>query len=60
MADVGDVDAMAAYSLQLLQDENKLKQFKQNALNQALRFNINEIVPMYENLYEQVAAQTAG
>jgi len=60
MADVGNVDAMAAYSLELLKDENKLKQFKQNALNQALRFNINEIVPMYETLYQQVLEQATA
>ena len=54
LTDVGDVEAMANYSLELLQDEAKLKQFKQNALSQALKFNIDSIVPMYERLYQDV------
>ena len=54
MADVGDVEAMARYSLELLRDEEKLTQFKKNALQQALRFHIDRIVPQYETLYRQV------
>jgi hypothetical protein len=38
----------------LLSDEKKLVQFKINALAQAQKFNINNIIPMYENLYESV------
>ena len=51
LTEVGDVDAMAAFSLALLQDEEKLAQFKKNALAQAEMFNINNIIPMYEKLY---------
>lgn len=51
LTDVGDVNAMAAYSLELLQDEAKLKLFKKNALEQAQKFNIDRIVPQYEELY---------
>lgn len=54
LTDVGDIDAMAAYSLSLLKDDVKLEQFKENALKQASRFHINQIVPMYEALYEKV------
>ena len=51
---VGDTEAMAAYSIELLSDEAKLTQFKQNALNQARRFNIDAIIPAYEALYASV------
>ncbi len=51
LTDVGDVNAMAAYSLELLQDEAKLSLFKKNALEQAQKFNIDRIVPQYEALY---------
>jgi len=51
LTEVGDVDAMAAFSLALLQDEEKLAQFKKNALAQAEKFNINNIIPIYEKLY---------
>jgi glycosyltransferase involved in cell wall biosynthesis len=54
LTDVGDIDAMVKYSIELLSDEKKLVQFKINALAQAQKFNINNIIPMYENLYESV------
>lgn len=54
LTEVGDVDAMAKYSLELLQDDEKLTLFKQNALKQAEQFKIANIVPMYEKLYESV------
>lgn len=54
LTDVGDVEAMAKFSLELLTDDIKLNQFKQNALDQAQKFNINTIVPVYEKLYQQV------
>lgn len=54
---VGDTEAMAAHSIDLLSDEVKLNQFKQNALNQAQRFNIDAIIPAYEKLYNSVVGQ---
>jgi hypothetical protein len=45
---------MVKYSIELLSDEEKLIQFKQNALAQAQKFNINNIIPMYEKLYAAV------
>lgn len=54
LTDVGDTDAMAAYTIELFSDEVKLKQFKENALEQAKRFKISDIIPMYEALYERV------
>jgi glycosyltransferase involved in cell wall biosynthesis len=50
LTDVGDVESMAKYSIELLSDETKLNTFKENALAQAQRFNINNIVPQaYSN-----------
>lgn len=54
LTEVGDVEAMAAYSIELLTNEEKLVQFKKNALEQAQKFNIDRIIPMYEELYESV------
>lgn len=51
LTEVGDIDAIAKFSLELLKDEDKLKLFKKNALAQAQKFNINNIIPLYENLY---------
>lgn len=54
LTDVGDVEAMAKYSIELLTDDEKLARFKQNALQQARRFNIDNIIPQYEKLYESL------
>jgi L-malate glycosyltransferase len=53
MADVGDVDGMSQYAIELLKDEDKLLQFKQNAYEQACKFDILNIVPIYEKLYSK-------
>jgi N-acetyl-alpha-D-glucosaminyl L-malate synthase BshA len=53
LSNVGDVEDMAKNSIQLLLNEEKLMQFKKNALAHAATFNIDRIRPMYERLYEQ-------
>jgi N-acetyl-alpha-D-glucosaminyl L-malate synthase BshA len=53
LSDVGDVDDMCKNTLLLLSDEEKYKQFKKNSLEQAMKFDINSIVPEYENLYKK-------
>ncbi|MEY4595200.1 MAG: N-acetyl-alpha-D-glucosaminyl L-malate synthase BshA [Bacteroidota bacterium] len=60
MSDVGDVDSMAANALSILRDEQTLNKFKQQALEQAKRFDIHEILPIYESLYERVLKSAAS
>ncbi|MFM2134872.1 MAG: N-acetyl-alpha-D-glucosaminyl L-malate synthase BshA [Bacteroidota bacterium] len=55
MSEVGDVEDMANNALRILSDENVLQTFKRNALEQARRFDIKQILPMYEDLYRRVA-----
>jgi N-acetyl-alpha-D-glucosaminyl L-malate synthase BshA len=55
LADVGDVAAMAEHSMYILENDERLQAFKEQALAQARNFSIDKIVPMYEKLYEQVA-----
>jgi L-malate glycosyltransferase len=54
LCDVGDVERMANYAIQLLSDENMLQIFRKNALAQAKRFDIEHILPQYEEYYEEV------
>lgn len=54
LTEVGDIESMANHCIELLSNEEKLEQFKENALAQAQKFHINNIVPMYEKLYEEV------
>ncbi len=51
---VGDVDAMANKAIQLLKDEALYKSFVINAKNQAQKFDIKNVLHMYENLYKQI------
>ena len=48
LAAVGDVANMSKYAISLLSDENLLAKMKENAYQQALRFDIHNIVPAYE------------
>ncbi|MDB5190852.1 MAG: bshA [Segetibacter sp.] len=53
LANVGDVDTMSKCAIELLSDEVVLARFKQNAFEQAQRFDIQNIIPVYEKLYSK-------
>ncbi len=52
MGEVGDVDQMAKYAIEILEDEDRFQVYRANARKQADRFDINNIVPQYEELYK--------
>ncbi len=54
LLNVGDVQGMADKTLALLKDEAKLAQFKKNAFEQAQRFDIDVILPQYEDFYQKI------
>lgn len=56
VCEVGDVEQMSAYALKLAQDSDLLHTMKTNALESARRFDLPEIVPVYERLYESAYA----
>ena len=51
---VGNVDEMANNAITILENEDVLQRFRDNALEQAKRFDINNILPQYEAYYEEV------
>ena len=53
LSDVGDINDMSANAVKLLTDEKLLLEFKQNAVKQAQKFDINKILPVYEACYEK-------
>jgi N-acetyl-alpha-D-glucosaminyl L-malate synthase BshA len=55
---VGNVAEMAQKSLSLLQDEGMLAQFRTQALEQAKRFDIENIVPVYEEYYQEIISKS--
>ena len=57
LSPVGDVTSMVGYGLELLQDPQKLMEFKSNATERAKAFGIESIVPKYEEAYERALAE---
>jgi glycosyltransferase involved in cell wall biosynthesis len=54
---VGDVDDMAKKAISILKDDETLNRFKNNAYEQAKKFDITKILPLYEKLYQTVLKQ---
>jgi N-acetyl-alpha-D-glucosaminyl L-malate synthase BshA len=59
MSNVGDTEDMAKNAIYILEDEDRLKTFKKNAFAQAKRFEIDNILPMYESYYDEVCGTKA-
>lgn len=56
MSDVGDVEDMAKNVVYLLSDEARLEKFSKNAVKRAYEFDINNVLPQYEAVYEKALA----
>ncbi len=57
MGNVGDVPTMSRYAIEILQDDESLKQFKLNAAEHAQKFDISNVIPLYEKLYDDVLSK---
>jgi N-acetyl-alpha-D-glucosaminyl L-malate synthase BshA len=57
LSNVGNVDEMAANAIRLLSDEQLLNEFKANAYDQAFKFNITAVLPLYEAMYREVMSK---
>ncbi len=51
---VGDVEGMAEKAIYILEDDERLQQFKNNALERAKEFDLANILPIYEKYYSEV------
>jgi len=58
LCDVGDVDQMAKRALYILEDCDRLEQFKEAALSRAKDFELSKITPRYESYYQKIIEQT--
>jgi N-acetyl-alpha-D-glucosaminyl L-malate synthase BshA len=54
LSNVGDVEDMARNCMKLLGDDHLLQQFREQAFQQASKFDLSKILPLYESLYEEV------
>jgi len=58
IAEIGDVDRMAKYVIELLTNEKKYALFSQNARNRAVnKFDKSKIVPQYEEYYKKILSE---
>ena len=56
LSEVGDVDGMAANAVKLLRDDDVLQTFRKRAYAQAQRFDIEVVLPAYEEVYYRCLA----
>ena len=54
LSNVGDVEDMAQNAIKLLKDPDLLAKFRKNALKQAHKFDLAEILLQYEAIYKRV------
>lgn len=56
LAEIGNVEAMSNYTIKLLSNEELLAQMKINAKEQAIKFDLKNILPIYEEMYKTTIA----
>ena len=57
LSDVGDVNKMANDTIELLKNTEKLNAFKNNALAHAKTFDLPNILPQYEAVYQELSCK---
>lgn len=60
MSNVGDVDDMAAKAISILEDDEVLNRFKENAFTRAKDFDLKKILPLYINFYNKIIEKNAA
>jgi len=53
LSEVGDVENMGLHAISLLSNDETLNRFRKNAMAQADRFDIAQVIPEYEALYNR-------
>ncbi len=58
IAEIGDIERMAKYALDLLTNEKKYKRFAEDSRNRAVTlFDKSVIIPRYEKFYEKILSE---
>ena len=55
--DIGDIEGMAASAIHILEDGDRLKEFKDRAQEYSFKFDIKVILPLYEAIYDKAYRQ---
>ncbi len=59
-SEVGNVDEMSHNAITLLENEDMLNSFRKNALDHAKTFDIENILPVYEEYYQEVSEKVVA
>ncbi len=57
LSNVGDIEDMSKNAIHILSDETRHKWFKTNARKEAKKFDLHQIVPQYEAIYEETMSR---
>lgn len=57
MSNVGDIDDMAAKAVLILENDEVLNRFKENAFKRAQDFDLKKILPIYIDFYNETVAK---
>jgi glycosyltransferase involved in cell wall biosynthesis len=59
IAEIGDIDRMARYAVDLLTNDTRMAMFRQACRSRAVdNFDVNKIVTMYEEHYGEICSET--
>lgn len=58
LSNVGDIDEMSKHAIHILEDCDRLEQFKQAAYEHAQKFEISKILPLYEEYYVEAISNS--
>jgi len=52
-SDIGDIDSMASNAIKILSDKSLKKKYRSQAFENAKKYDIKKIIPLYENIYDE-------
>ena len=52
-SDIGDIDSMALNAIKILSDKSLKKKYRSQAFENAKKYDIKKIIPLYEKIYDE-------
>ena len=52
-SDIGDIDSMAENAIKILSDDSLEKKYRNQAFENAKKYDIKTVIPLYEKIYDQ-------
>ena len=52
-SEIGDIDSMSSNAIKILSDKSLKKKYRSQAFENAKKYDIKKIIPLYENIYDE-------